>query len=464
MKILPGMSDTDEQEYSRQRQIKDDLQAFFSLYGYSIIDTPILERADTFVRKSAEEVSYHLYTFADRDDNRISLRPEFTSGVIRSFIENEATIELPARWQYSGPVFRFENNKRREFTQIAIELLGTSSPKANCDVIALATQSLAKLGITGQEIVIGHMGAIRELLLQLDLSTRGRSFLLASMLRLKQSGCTINTIMEEARRIGILQDSIESSPSQYDISSIPSLDWDKLFLGNRPQEEIIDRLARKAGWQSERMQIERGLALIESLSKLQARPDKVLEDARRVVKEIGFKDDPFKDLEESLELLNYHNLGDATVTVDLGLTRDATYYTGLIFEIKHQLLPERLSLAGGGRYDRLIRAMGGKTDTPAAGFAFALDSLISILENDQNTDTRRNIIKTTTPTILSKTPDSYGHAIKLADSRRLNGNPAEVHFDEGPSDIDKIITSGDECKDIIVVDKDGNVEEYKVGK
>jgi histidyl-tRNA synthetase len=242
------------------------------------------------------------------------------------------------------------------------------------------------------------------------------------------------------------------------------LDWDKFFLGNRPQEEIIDRLERKSRGQSDYKQIERGLSLIESLSKIQGPPNKVLEDARSVVKSIGFKEDPFKDLEESLELLNYHDLSNSTIIVDLGLTRDVTYYTGLIFEIRHRLLPKELSLAGGGRYDGLIRAMGGKTDTPAAGFAFALESLVSILKNNSNANTRTKATKTTMPAVFSKTPDSYENAIKLADSRRLNGDPAEVHFDGEASEIEKIISSDNLRKDIIVVDKYNNIKEYKVGK
>ena len=108
--------------------------------------------------------------------------------------------------------------------------------------------------------------------------------------------------------------------------------------------------------------------------------------------------------------------------------------------------------------------MGGKTDTPAAGFAFALESLVSILGNSSNIDTRAKAINATIPAVFSKTPDSYENAIRLADSRRLNGDPAAVRFDGEASDIEKIIASGNLCKDIIVVDKYNNVEEYKVGK
>ena len=121
------MSDIQQDERTRVNKTSEAVRVFLEELGYDLIDTPILEDAELFVRKSGGELTRQMFTFTDLGGHRITLRPEFTSSVIRHFIEKSEDISLPVRWQYSGPVFRYQPGNKvlyRQFNQVGSELIG----------------------------------------------------------------------------------------------------------------------------------------------------------------------------------------------------------------------------------------------------------------------------------------------------------------------------------------------------
>ena len=124
------MRDSAGLSYHQFKSVVKTVSSFFECSGYELIDTPLLEKAELFVRKSGVEMSSQIYTFVDPGGIRVSLRPEFTSSVIRHFIQGTESKTLPIRWQYSGPVFRYHNNDDgtyHQFTQLGAELIGDNS-------------------------------------------------------------------------------------------------------------------------------------------------------------------------------------------------------------------------------------------------------------------------------------------------------------------------------------------------
>ena len=128
-------------------------------YGFSDIQTPIFEFTEVFQRtlgETSDVVSKEMYCFEDRSGESLTLRPENTAGVARAFISNGLTQNLPLKLFYQGPMFRYERpqkGRQRQFHQIGMEYLGVSDPQADIEVILLAADILASLGLKDQLVL-----------------------------------------------------------------------------------------------------------------------------------------------------------------------------------------------------------------------------------------------------------------------------------------------------------------------
>lgn len=122
-------------------------------YGYGEIDTPIFESSEVFHRtlgETSDMVHKETYTFLDRGGDSVTLRPEGTAGIARAFISEGLAQNLPLKFYYSGPMFRYERPQKgryRQFHQIGIESLGYDNPLSDVEVISLASDFLSKLDL-----------------------------------------------------------------------------------------------------------------------------------------------------------------------------------------------------------------------------------------------------------------------------------------------------------------------------
>jgi histidyl-tRNA synthetase len=137
----------------------------FSGFGYDEIRLPMLEPTELFVRSVGEDtdiVTKEMYTFADRKGRSLTLRPEGTAGVARSYIENGlGQRPHPLRLSYLGPMFRYEKMQRgryRQFAQIGIELIGAATPQADVEVLLALHSFLTALGFDDLVIVLNNLG------------------------------------------------------------------------------------------------------------------------------------------------------------------------------------------------------------------------------------------------------------------------------------------------------------------
>ncbi len=124
-------------------------------YGFEEIETPIFEFTEVFSRNlgdTSDIVTKEMYCFTDRGGESLTLRPEGTAGVVRSFISEGMQQNLPVKLYYNGPMFRYERpqkGRQRQFTQFGVEMLGVETPQADIEVIAMAYEFLEKLGLEG---------------------------------------------------------------------------------------------------------------------------------------------------------------------------------------------------------------------------------------------------------------------------------------------------------------------------
>ena len=127
-------------------------------YGFEEIETPIFEFTEVFARNIGETtdiVSKEMYSFQKSEDN-LTLRPEGTAGVVRAFVSNGMQRQLPLKFYYHGPMFRYERPQKgryRQLTQFGVELLGVESPQVDVEVIAMAYNFLEELGLAGKVVV-----------------------------------------------------------------------------------------------------------------------------------------------------------------------------------------------------------------------------------------------------------------------------------------------------------------------
>lgn len=125
-------------------------------YGFEEIETPIFEFTEVFARNlgdTSDIVTKEMYCFEDKGGESLTLRPEGTAGVVRAFVANGMQQNLPVKFYYHGPMFRYERpqkGRQRQFTQFGVELLGVETPQADIEVIAMAYEFLQKLGLSGQ--------------------------------------------------------------------------------------------------------------------------------------------------------------------------------------------------------------------------------------------------------------------------------------------------------------------------
>ena len=148
-----GTRDILGDDAARHRHVVETARRVTSLYGFAEWQTPIFEDTRVFSRtlgETSDVVTKEMYTFEDRGGDSVTLRPEGTAGVCRALITAGLTQTLPQKVFYAGPMFRYERPQKgryRQFHQIGVEVLGSSTPLADAEVIACGWQILNELGL-----------------------------------------------------------------------------------------------------------------------------------------------------------------------------------------------------------------------------------------------------------------------------------------------------------------------------
>lgn len=166
IKAVRGTKDIIGEEAKKYIYISNITQEMFENYGYNFAKTPIFEETDLFKRgigEATDVVEKEMYTFKDRGERSITLRPENTASIVRCYLENAIYAkEDVSRFYYNGSMFRYERpqaGRQREFNQIGVEVLGEKSPILDAEVIAMGYNLLKKLGITDLEVKINSVGS-----------------------------------------------------------------------------------------------------------------------------------------------------------------------------------------------------------------------------------------------------------------------------------------------------------------
>ena len=163
---VKGTHDVIAEEANGFNYIENLLKQICELFAYNEVRPPVLEYSELFVRgvgEASDVVRKEMYTFLDKAERSVTLRPEFTAGIMRLIIQNKllATNELPLKVYYVGPVFRYERpqlGRYRQFNQFGVEAVGNASPEIDVENIVLAYTILTSLNLEDVKIKINTLG------------------------------------------------------------------------------------------------------------------------------------------------------------------------------------------------------------------------------------------------------------------------------------------------------------------
>ncbi|MBP9477312.1 MAG: histidine--tRNA ligase [Sebaldella sp.] len=165
IQILKGMKDRFSDDVKKYDYIIDSAKNVFSKYGFEKIITPVVEATELFERGVGEEtdvVSKEMYTFLDKGDRSITLRPEGTAGIVRAYLQSGLHKSDPVvKWFYFGPMYRYEapqKGRYREFHQVGTETFGIRNPLIDAEIIKMGCEFLEKTGIENLIVEINSLG------------------------------------------------------------------------------------------------------------------------------------------------------------------------------------------------------------------------------------------------------------------------------------------------------------------
>lgn len=422
-----GMRDLLPDDYRLHAQVRQRLTALITSYGYQWLDLPLVEYRDLYLRKAGEELAGKLYEFTV-GGRELALRPEWTASVLRAYVAHMQDQPKPLRLAYTGSVFRYERPQRltyRQFTQLGVEMIGAPAPRGDAEVLALACAGLEAAGISDYRVILGHIGVVRQLLTQLGLEERTQGILIWNLERLRSKGVDSlrqrltdlrGTVPADLALLEGLDDEQASSLLMHTMHEIEV----SLSLGTRPPEEIVQRLVRKLRRGDPQPRIERALDLLSRLTDLYGQPATTLPRIIALLDEEGLHTPALDELRAILATLAAHGIPDSRLTLDFGLGRGLHYYTGLVFEIYDA---QEYQLCGGGRYDELVHALGGRQSVPAVGFAYGLERLVSATTL---------LAPPPAPAVLvvPASDDDYAYALEVAQQARQAGYTAQLDIRE----------------------------------
>jgi histidyl-tRNA synthetase len=354
IQVSRGTRDLLPEEIQYWQQIEAIAREIFGRATYKEIRTPIFEQTDLFERgigEATDVVSKEMYTFQDRGERSLTLRPEGTAGVVRAYVQHnlQAQGEIQRLW-YAGPMFRYERpqaGRQRQFHQVGIEALGSADPRADAEVIAIASDLLKAIGLKNLRFEFNSIGDRQDRL-------QYREALVAFLTPYKDD-----------------------------------LDADSQDRLTRNPLRILDTKDQKTQ---------------DILQNVPSIHDHLSPDSQKRFEQV-------QQLLTDLEI-DYN--------INAKLVRGLDYYTHTVFEIQSDDLGAQATVCAGGRYDGLVKELGG-SETPSVGWAIGLERLVILMQQLQ---------PLTAPTldfyVVSRGDRAEAQALKVAQTLRQLGFSAEL--------------------------------------
>jgi len=179
--IPRGTRDFTPEEMQKRRYLEKCMRDTFNSFGYGEVQTPMFEHLDLFTAKSGEGIIDEIYSFQDKGGRNLALRPELTAPVMRFYVEKMQMEPKPLKLFYFGNCFRYDRPQKgryREFMQAGCELIGTDTPEAQAELVAMAYKILVNAGLKDITLSIGNLNILSVLFEKLGLSKENQKYLI----------------------------------------------------------------------------------------------------------------------------------------------------------------------------------------------------------------------------------------------------------------------------------------------
>ena len=389
---LPGFRDFPPEDFALRTHICEAWRRVSRRYGFLEYDGPPLEPMELYVQKSGGEIVDQLYSFVDKGNREVSLRPEMTPSLARILGARSRGMSKPIRWFSLPQLFRYERQQRgrlKEHFQWNVDVVGEAGLAADAEILAVAIDGLRELGLTSEDFVarVSDRGLVQMLL----------------------------------GTLGVPEDAVAAALAVAD------------KLGRTPEVSVRERLVADMGFPDDLAERILEVFLAPSLEDLDAQ----LCSNRQVSERI-------ESFREFLARLDAMGLGEY-VEVDLKIVRGLAYYTGVVFELFDRK-GELRAICGGGRYDKLLELVGGEP-LPATGFGMGDVVLGELLADRGLVPTFRRELDYF---VVAVSPEERPEALRIAQTLRESGKSVAYSLRE-QSVVKQMKAAGREGASVVLI-------------
>lgn len=370
---IKGMRDHLPKAMILRQYILNTLVSVFERYGFEPLQTPIIEYAETLEGKIGDEERL-IYRFQDHGERQVALRYDQTVPLARVVAQYQGQLVLPWRRYAFGQSYRGERPARgryREFWQADADIVGSASPVADAEIIALLTDALQALGFSGFTTFLNHRQVLGGIARVSGLDEQAAGGVYRAIDKFDKIGA--DGVREELLKSGVAAEAAERILTLIGIEGAP----------DAVLEELSEHLAGD----------ERALQALDNLRAI-------------------------------LESVRAMGVPPERYAVSPRLARGLSYYTGVVFEAVAEN-PPMGSLLGGGRYDELVGQFAGRS-IPTVGLAFGIERLHDVMEELGMGPGQRSIA-TVLVTIFSR--ETAAESLRIASELRAAGLHVEMALD-----------------------------------
>ncbi|QAY95472.1 ATP phosphoribosyltransferase regulatory subunit [Methylovirgula ligni] len=368
----------DQNSAAAKRAASAALVAHLEASGYPLYEPPILQKAALFFN-SGEDIRSRLYLTSDLSGAEYCLRPEYTIPVSQHYLASDVAGRA-ATYSYCGPVFRYRTDGPNEFLQAGIENFGHPDREAaDAEILGVTLDAVAALGQINLDVRFGDNGLIRDLVAALDLSPQWQRRILRGHAQDKSLDAILAQPANGKARdhTGVLA-ALQGADKQgaralvEDLLSIAGIS----SVGGRSAAEIAERFLEQAALKSGQDFPDEARAILNEFLSIETDPDQASARLRQIAAMTGVDLNAALDrFDARLGFMAARGLDVADFTFSTRFARDLEYYTGFVFEAFERGRPRNEPIVGGGRFDGLLKSLGGEADIGAVGAAIWIERL-----------------------------------------------------------------------------------------
>lgn len=366
------------------------VKSVFNQAGFEPVEPPTMQPADIFLNRSGEDIRQRTYVFEDPGGEEWCLRPDLTIPTCRMYLERDPTASSEARFCYNGPAYRYQPpsaGKPVEFLQAGVEHIGgASTPEADAEIVSVAIDAVQSAGLTSFGTTLGDLGLFSALVDKLDLSASWRNRLkrhiwrpayfdemLTQLTEGKTAAVTPNTNQALLAALDVMEPE-KARDVVEDVLALAGI----AAVGGRSVSEISDRFLEQAAGAARAVLPQETADAIRAFLAISAPCSSAVDQLEHVARQAGVSlDDELECIARRIDLICAKGLNRNDITFDADFGRKEEYYTGFVFELRVEALGASRQVAGGGRYDGLLKSLGSPRNVPAVGCAVRTERLLA---------------------------------------------------------------------------------------